>query len=232
MSENDIKQIIELYSVQNKSISYISKLFNCNRYRIRKILVDNLIEIRDNNFYKSKYVNENFLSSKDYELLNKIKDILHSEHKIGFCINNNGYGKGNESCYLSINNKNIVSDLINDGVVYNKSNILKFPEYDIVPNHLIRHFIRGYFDGDGSVYNGNSGICVSFEGTQSFLNSLLDVLKDVTGTKSSVYKYKNKDHYSIKIGGRNQVKSFYNFIYNNATIFLGRKKMVFEDNLF
>lgn len=262
MSEKDIEQIIELYSVQYKSISYISKLFNCSTGKIKRVLISNDIEIRDNNFYKSKYVDETFfenidteekvyilgfiyadgyiskntfgikISVKDYELLKKIKDILHSEHKIGFCINNNGYGKGNESCYLSINNKNLVNSLIKNGVIYNKSNILEFPSYNIVPEHLIRHFIRGYFDGDGSVYGNNSGLIVSFEGTECFLSYLLDILRDVTGTKTSVYKYKGKEHYYIRIGGNNQVKMFYNYIYENSTIFLGRKKVVFENNLF
>lgn len=262
MSEKDIEKIIELYSVQYKSISYISRLFDCSENKIKKILVSNNIEIRNANFYKSKYVDESFfenidteekayilgfiyadgyiskttfgikISAKDYELLKKIKDILHSEHKIGFCINNNGYGKGNESCYLSINNKKLVNSLIENGVVYNKSNILKFPSYDIVPEHLIRHFIRGYFDGDGSVYRNNSGLVVSFDGARHFLKYLLDILRDVTGTKTDLYKYKNKEHYYIRIGGNNQVKMFYDYIYEDSTIFLGRKKIVFESNLF
>lgn len=38
-------------------------------------------------------------------------------------------------------------DLINLGCVPNKSLILKFPTFDIVPEKYMSHFIRGYFDG-------------------------------------------------------------------------------------
>lgn len=45
------------------------------------------------------------------------------------------------------------TDLIRLGCVPNKSLILKFPSENIFSNpELIRHFIRGYFDGDGSVF--------------------------------------------------------------------------------
>ncbi len=41
-------------------------------------------------------------------------------------------------------------DLCKHGCVPNKSLILEFPK--TVPSDLIHHFIRGYFDGDGSVF--------------------------------------------------------------------------------
>ena len=42
-----------------------------------------------------------------------------------------------------------VDDLIDKGCVKNKTLILKPPKN--VPTELIRHFIRGFFDGDGSL---------------------------------------------------------------------------------
>lgn len=44
-------------------------------------------------------------------------------------------------------------DLSKHGCVPNKSLILKFPT--TLPNELVNDFIRGYFDGDGSVYINN-----------------------------------------------------------------------------
>jgi hypothetical protein len=92
---------------------------------------------------------------------------------------------------VRINNTKMCKDLIKLGCVNNKSLILKFPNDDIIPKHLIRHFIRGYFDGDGCVYykegekidNRNKKkykykrLMVSIVGTESFLNSLIDVFK-------------------------------------------------------
>ena len=49
------------------------------------------------------------------------------------------------------------SDLNKLGVVERKSLILTFPTEQQVPKHLMPHFIRGYFDGDGSVYKQKQG---------------------------------------------------------------------------
>ena len=46
------------------------------------------------------------------------------------------------------------NDLIKQGCVPNKSLILTFPNKHQVPKNLINHFIRGYFDGDGSISYG------------------------------------------------------------------------------
>lgn len=51
------------------------------------------------------------------------------------------------ACY----SKKSYTDLINKGCGINKSLILKFPDETQVPQNLISHFIRGYFDGDGCV---------------------------------------------------------------------------------
>lgn len=172
------------------------------------------------------------LSIKDEDFLINIKNTLKSEHKIIHTINKNGWGIGNESCSLSIVSKKMVNDLLNDGVFYNKSNILEFPSSSIVPENLLHHFIRGYFDGDGSVYKATYAVGASFEGTKMFLDKLMNVLHEKIGTNSSVQKYKNKEHYCIKIGGANLMKKFYNYLYNDAHIYLDRKKKVFEENLF
>ena len=56
------------------------------------------------------------------------------------------------SCSFTINNKQMTSSLISNGVVPNKTYCLKFPNVDIVSQTLLSHFIRGFFDGDGCVY--------------------------------------------------------------------------------
>ena len=54
---------------------------------------------------------------------------------------------------LKISNKHIGNSLINKGCIPKKSLILEFPNLSQVPKFLIRHFIRGYFDGDGCICN-------------------------------------------------------------------------------
>ena len=64
------------------------------------------------------------------------------------------------------------NDLIKQGCVPNKSLILTFPNKYQVPKNLINHFIRGYFDGDGSIYEYSKTHAgsISFIGTESVLN--------------------------------------------------------------
>ena len=55
---------------------------------------------------------------------------------------------------LSLRSKIICEDLKKLGCLQKKSKILVFPTESQVPKNLIHHFIRGYFDGDGSVWEG------------------------------------------------------------------------------
>src|SRR5690606_8445162 len=51
---------------------------------------------------------------------------------------------------LNLNSKKMYNDLLDKGITPRKSLTLKPPKN--VPKDLVRHWIRGYFDGDGSVH--------------------------------------------------------------------------------
>jgi len=96
----------------------------------------------------SKYIQ--FVST-DKEILIKIKKLMDSNHKIGIkkqSLSNIRWKK----CYLiQIGSKEMYNDLLKLGFIPNKDKTLKFPK---VPDKYLNHFIRGYFDGDGSVFFG------------------------------------------------------------------------------
>lgn len=50
--------------------------------------------------------------------------------------------------------KQITQDLVRLGAIPNKSLVLQFPTFDIVPEEYISSFILGCFDGDGCIWNG------------------------------------------------------------------------------
>jgi hypothetical protein len=54
---------------------------------------------------------------------------------------------------LTLCSKHIFSSLYNYGLTTNKSLIITFPPSNI-PNKYYSSFIRGYFDGDGCIWNG------------------------------------------------------------------------------
>ena len=79
--------------------------------------------------------------SKDREHLELIGNIMHSEHHI--------HTQG-EGCFrLPIGSKRLWNDLANLGGMPAKSLVVEMPS---VPGHCIRQFIRGFVDGDGSLY--------------------------------------------------------------------------------
>jgi intein/homing endonuclease len=94
----------------------------------------------------SRYIS---FTSTDYELLEKVKRLLNSKHNITLRKKYNQDYK--DAFLLQIGCKEMYEDLINLGFTPNKESRLKLPK---IPKQYLRHFIRGYFDGDGGVLYG------------------------------------------------------------------------------
>lgn len=175
------------------------------------------------------------LHIRDKNHLQKLSECLQSTYKISEFINNNGYAIGNKYCNISISNKKISDDLIDKGCFINKSKILQFPNENILPSYLISHFIRGYFDGDGSVYEtmikkyNYLHAFVNFTGTYDMLYNIRNYILPTSRTKVRIYK--NKNIYDLKLGGKNQFIKMYYYLYDDATIYLDRKKEKFKSIL-
>lgn len=132
---------------------------------------------------------------------------------------------------LTISNKQIYTDLIKLGVFSNKSLNLIFPNNQQVPEHLIKHFILGYFDGDGCITKTpNNQKYMSFLGTYEFLNKIKDYFfkNNLSKKNTSVNNVKNSKIFIFKIGGNKQIANIYKHFYDNSTIFFNRKKIKFE----
>lgn len=174
------------------------------------------------------------ISNNDIEILEKIKENIGSTHPIKISaerksILNGKIIKSGKMAALRIVNKKISIDLFNLGIVPKKSLTLKFPTNDQVPNNLIRHFIRGYFDGDGSVFKSKKCNClrIRFCGTYDFLLSIKGFLENNLIKSNKITK--NHNIFEFGIGGKKNINKFYNFLYKDSTIFLQRKKNIFKN---
>lgn len=94
----------------------------------------------------SKYVS---FTSVDREILDKVKNILKSEHKLTVKKRRDKHWK--DAYTLQIGSQEMHRDLISLGFMPNKALRFRLPP---VPKKYMRHFIRGYFDGDGSITYG------------------------------------------------------------------------------
>ena len=96
-----------------------------------------------------------------------------------------------------------------------------------VPEEYLPDFIRGYFDGDGSVMLlKNNRLNSAFtSGSKDFLDSLLQILRDKAGVEGGSYDPHSK---SIRFGKRDTIR-IGKYIYNdNPSLYLLRKRDKFD----
>jgi hypothetical protein len=173
--------------------------------------------------YNQKYIGLN-LSVKDISHLEKFKKAITATYPIK-CYNYPLMGySGIYAARLLMTSDQMFDDLNAKGVVLRKSLILQFPKF--LSPKLINHFIRGYFDGDGSVIRSNQNgkiVCqLAICGTKEFLNVLCQYLP--CDQQKLRKRHKDmKNNYFLHIRGNLQVKKTIEYIYQNATIFLDRK---------
>ena len=117
-------------------------------------------------------------------------------------------------------------DLINLGVTSNKSQDLKPINID---TSLLPHFIRGYFDGDGSVYllNYKSRNRPLIKAGFNFVGTL-DFLKFINQSmpiQSTIKKDKRtKFTYSLSFDSIKRYFLIRDYLYLNSNVYLNRKK--------
>ena len=173
-------------------------------------------------------------SSNNFEISLKEEDKTHLEKFNIFMkgpVNKVKIGKvrcGNticKRCRWGSRNKHLKEVLISYGCVPQKSLILQFPDSSIFKSSdLIRHFIRGYWDGDGCLTYANKEHTrpdVSVLGTEDFLTSIKEHLPLKFDYKLGYNKGSNKTRI-LSIFGKNGFE-LVKYLYNNCTIYLDRK---------
>ena len=187
---------------------------------------------------------------QDEDILVKINNALKSDIPLYSYKNSSG----NIKKVLRISSREMCKDISLLGGIKNKSLILQFPT--CVPDSLIHHFIRGYFDGDGCIWNGKRkksivkdnksktgyreriihNVKFTFTGCIDLINSLQDLLVEKkvvkNKTKLNLSKAKDKENSrwcTMEYSGRGQIKNLYDFLYKDATIYGQRKYNKFQE---
>ena len=162
------------------------------------------------------------LHNQDLDILKKIKNTFKIEQKI-YNIKSRNHSR------LTLANKELSHIFYNYGVVDKKSYIIKFPREDQVPNHLLPHFIRGYFDGDGSIWKRKNRpkdigmtICGGgkdlIEGIYNFFTK--NEIKCKIRIKTKGY---TQDFYYLDFHSNPPILLALKLMYKDATIYLDRK---------
>lgn len=153
------------------------------------------------------------LSGKDMEHLVKIRDAMGTNYPVRE-YRDEKYIK----CRLDIRSVTATSDLVKTGICCTKTYSQNTPMG--IPSNMMRHFIRGFFDGDGSVKGKTKmNSQMSFAATQSMCNFLKEHL-----LSGSITKKVNSDIcFSYDLSGAKQLQRVFSYLYDGATIYLERK---------
>jgi intein/homing endonuclease len=195
--------------------------------------------IDSENSSRTRYVQ---FASKDKKILEKIRKALNSNHPIRIrssqkkLFPNGKYYTFSKTFYFRIGNKKLVSQLEKLGVPARKSKIIKFLK---VPSLYLNHFVRGYFDGDGTVYvekrkNSKGKIRIKrmrtifSSGSRAFLEGFSEIIaKFLRIRKAKVYK--GVRSFQIAYSLKESIRIF-KFMYSNAQrMFLKRKFEKFKE---
>lgn len=260
--EEKANEMIELY--QTGSMQHeIATIFGCKQTTVSAILRKHGVAGKKENFNNTKYtdINASFFREINSEESAYFLGFLYADGCVQ--IKNNAYTttlklKSNDLCILEklrdimspsspiltadggkysifrTNQKVVCEQLINLGCIPNKSLILEFPTK--VPNDLIRHFLRGYSDGDGCIYANNlrksakrkpyTNYIWKFVSTKQFCQATAQLLKETLGINCSQSLSRPKTNSittTLVVGGNSQSMKVLNWLYQDATIYLPRK---------
>jgi len=143
---------------------------------------------------------------------------------------------GSVSIYdtLSFYSQKMSGDLKKVGCTPAKSFTVIFP--NDLRQDMYRHFIRGFFDGDGCISIESCGkIVIDFTSSQPFLEGMSDFLRATLNIDTGKYYQRHKDRdtntRNIQIGKRESVVKLMEFIYDGATIYLNRKYKKYQQSI-
>lgn len=172
-----------------------------------------------------------YLQEEDREILEKMRVEIGSEKPLVFAdkSNKHDFGYNYKNQYgLVMFDKHMCNELINKGVVPNKSLVTTFPTF--LRTDLFSHFIRGVYDGDGSIYRyirneKNKPITVTITATNDFCKALQKICKETLDINAGIYDASCHNGITkvFTLSGKNSAKKFLDWIYQDAELFLQRK---------
>lgn len=175
------------------------------------------------------------LMKEDKYLVEKFAKAVGTDREVKEYINPTGFqrkdGKPHIECRLTLHSSDMAKDLGKYGVVPRKS--LKVKELPKIDEQYMSHFIRGFFDGNGTITHSfihkKEKPRIGFYSTNAFCNELNFYLhKYINTSLNKVYDQKNENVSFILYTKRDDILKIYNFLYQDSELYLERKKNKIE----
>jgi len=146
-------------------------------------------------------------------------------------VTSSGNGNKHEASEVSFTSHRLAGLGESIGLVPNKTERVSSCPAKFLGERFRNHWIRGYFDADGSVCFVSNG-----QPVVSFTCMSDDVLQDLRRillyslhlNNNKIIEYRNKNAYKLSWKGSKQVSSIREFLYSDAELYLQRKKDVFD----
>lgn len=178
------------------------------------------------------------IGSTDIEIVNCFKRIVDTPNKIVEVKPRKKviFPQGNicnckRSYQIKIDSRKIYEDLTNIGLMPNKS--LKLQEIHC-PDEIFSHFLRGVFDGDGSISirknRRDSAIFTIASGSELFLKWLNNKITKLANLNKKLSLSKSRKIYNLKLVNREELKKLIRWMYQDSNILtrLSRKYKICE----
>ena len=136
----------------------------------------------------------------------------------------------NEKYYrLSIKDKKMSQDLLSLNLDNNKTYNYSIPR-EKIPEKLMSHFLRGYFDGDAYIGINRKNIVISItEAAKDVMFDIKDIIKEELNVDLNI-TYNNRNLYVFSVSGK-KAQKILEYIYKNSNkeIRLERKYKKFKE---
>jgi hypothetical protein len=167
------------------------------------------------------------LKYDDINHLEKFRNFLQSTHAISS--NTEKYNR----CSFELTSAHICEILaLNYGIIPNKTDKLEFHK---LPNTYMPAFLRGYFDGDGSIcesFSNKNSITASIyatfaSGSRHFSEGLFNYLQDKLKLGGHLQEFEGSTKWQLKFN-TNDAKTLLQYMYEGSSIHLDRKYALYQ----
>lgn len=251
-------KIVAAYA-EGQSMAQLDQRFEACHGSVRCVLLANGVKLRPRSASmrgkqnaRKYHVNQGFFSAIDSEATAYVLGLLYAD---GWIRNPDGFGfsstdrelpllvkkalsyagpvnsrtptnPGKRQWELFIASRTLVADLIKCGCTPRKSLTLRFPD---IPYCVVRHFIRGMWDGDGGIRKDRRGNArASLCGTNDILRGVAHYLNIESGLPVTA-PHEHSRIYRLSYNGNGRAVLLREVLYQNATLFLKRKKEAFDN---
>ena len=216
-----MKRLDYFRSLRPKNHHFFKKWSEEMAYILGFITADGNINKTRNSYYL-----QFCLQKKDEDILKKMRKMLAPKNKFS-------YYKPENTLSFKLGSTTIYKDLLKLGITANKTFSVKPPK---IPKAYLRHYLRGFFDGDGCINLFKRKDAkkifpsVSIVSNMSMISFLNKIFNKITGSRLKPYKtlskYKNPMG-TLKYTCNNAYKIL-DFLYKDSTIYLNRKNKLYQ----